>query len=197
MKQAYPLNWPVGYKRTSNRIDSKFKQSLERAQWEVVNELKRMGVSDVIISTNLRIRKDGGLYTEDLVKIVPDPGVAVYFTYKKKEISMCCDRYRRVWENIYALAKGIEALRGMERWGVSDFLDRAFSGFAALPAGPAKKDWWEVLLCSPDASEEHIKNSYRLLAKKYHPDTGSVQNADMFNEVADAYREAMKHFQPA
>lgn len=49
---------------------------------------------------------------------------------------------------------------------------------------------YEVLDISEDASEEEIKNSYKRLAKKYHPDVTDldVQKAeDRFKEISIAY----------
>ncbi len=49
-------------------------------------------------------------------------------------------------DNIQAIRKTIEAMRGLERWGVSDMLQRTFSGFKALPdqTGIGKEAWWIV-----------------------------------------------------
>jgi hypothetical protein len=195
MKQAYPLQWPVGYKRTIHRVESKFKQTMERAQLELQNEVKRLGGKNLVVSTDLKYRPDGLLYADQIKRKVVDPGVAIYFRYKDKEISMCCDKYQTIWENIYALAMGIYALRGMERWGVSDFLDRAFSGFAALPEKASAPAWYNVLELSENASADQIKERYRELIKKHHPDVGG--SAEKFIQVKLAYEDAMKKFQPA
>lgn len=187
MKEAYPLCWPPGYHRTPSRINSNFKQSMEKAQQALRRELSLLKASDLIVSTNLRVRSDGGLYTADLSRQIEDPGVAIYFRYKKKDVSMCADQYKTVWENIYALAKGIEALRGMERWGVSDFLDRVFTGFAALPPSVSYRPWYLVLGVSRDADAESVKATYRQLCKANHPDVGG--NKDRMDEILKAYQE--------
>lgn len=125
--EKFPLQWPTGYKRSNNRKRSQFKQTNDGAQRALLNEIRMLGATDLIVSTNIPVRNDGGFYSKYADGKNMDPGVAIYFKYKNKPVSMCCDTYTTVWENVYALAKGIEALRGMDRWGVSEFLDRAFN----------------------------------------------------------------------
>lgn len=197
MIDAYPLQWPIGYKRNNSdsRKRSKFITTADRSQKFLREEVRRLcgrtAEPHLIISTNIPVRKDGGLYIEYMNRRIDDPGVAIYFKYKGKDISMCCDQYITVWENVYALGKGIEALRSMDRWGVSDFLERAFTGFSALPENTqVVKMWWEVLMVSQFASEEEIKTAYRSLAKKYHPDVNKV-NPEYFNTIQSAYELAI------
>ena len=51
-----------------------------------------------------------------------------------------------------------------------------------------KKDYYEVLGVSKDASEQEIKSAFRKLAKKYHPDVSKEENAaEKFKEAKEAY----------
>ena len=52
-----------------------------------------------------------------------------------------------------------------------------------------KRDYYEVLRVSKDASESDIKKSYRKLAMKYHPDRNPDDPAaeDKFKEASEAY----------
>ncbi|MDD4222634.1 MAG: DnaJ domain-containing protein, partial [Candidatus Methanomethylophilus sp.] len=53
-----------------------------------------------------------------------------------------------------------------------------------------KRDYYEVLGLSKDATPDEIKKAYRMLAKKYHPDV-STEPKDVaeakFKEISEAY----------
>lgn len=51
-----------------------------------------------------------------------------------------------------------------------------------------KKDYYEILGVSRDATKEEIKRAYRRLALKYHPDKSSDPDAEeKFKEISEAY----------
>lgn len=189
MIDAHPLQWPFGYKRSKSRKSSAFKQTAENAQKFLRNELYLMGATNIVVSSNIPVRKDGWMYGDMANEKISDPGVAIYFKHKGIDIVMCCDTYFRVWENVYALGKGIEALRGMERWGVSEFMERAFTGFKALPEA-REQQWFEILGVPPASPADIIKEAYRKLVQIHHPDKGGT--VDGFTRIKNAYLQGLE-----
>lgn len=192
---AYPLHWPAGWPRTPaiQRERGSFDGTQDRVRRELLAEIDRIALGadsrrftiseHVVLSTNQPLRRDGqpsAAHGEPA-----DPGVAVYFTRKKKPVCFACDKFDRVWKNMRAIQKTIEALRGIERWGSSQLLDRAFTGFAALPhkTGPS---CWELLGVEPEADEATILTAWRKKAQSAHPDAGGTHTAmAALNEAKD------------
>jgi hypothetical protein len=90
-----------------------------------------------------------------------DLGVAVYFTYRGRQMCLACDQWDKIQDNIHAIRKTIEAFRGIPRWGTGDMMERAFTGFEELPAPgqQAKRPWWQVLGVNQNASPQAIKEA--------------------------------------
>lgn len=52
----------------------------------------------------------------------------------------------------------------------------------------AEKDYYAILGVPPTATQEEIRQAYRKLARRYHPDSGSEEaSAEKFQEVREAY----------
>jgi hypothetical protein len=194
MEQVYPLQWPEGMPRTPrHRIaDSRFDVSPDRAQRLMHDEIKRMGGRNIIVSTNQRVRRDGGVYAADLNRTPDDAGVAVFFDRDGQRVCFACDRYPRLWENMRAIGKTIEAMRAIERYGSQELLNRAFTGFAALPSPEQASHWRSVLGVKEGRSPglEALTDRYRELAKRRHPDSGG--SAEQFQALQEAFEQAKK-----
>lgn len=138
---AYPLFWPTGRPRAQRRSRSSFRNSnVYRETQEVRRELELLGARSVIVSTNLMLRNDGIPYAGQ--KQPSDPGVAVWFDLKGVQHALACDAWDRAEDNLRAIAKHVEAMRGQLRWKVAT-AQEAFAGFKALPVGGESRPWWE------------------------------------------------------
>lgn len=189
MVDAFPLYWPEGWPRTKYPQKARFSTGQNRAQSAIVRELNLLGAKDIVISTNLEIRRDGLPYVNQTR--LDDAGVAVYFDREGNNQCIPCDKWSTVADNMQAIAKTIEALRGLERWGAKDMVDAAFRGFKALPESViiTEAPWYSVLGVEPDAPASFIRNAYRDLVKKHHPDVGG--DPKEFERIQQAYKRGM------
>lgn len=168
----FPLDWPPGWKRTKYPRRAPFKVTPSQAERDMLDELRMMGAKRIIISTNRRVNRDGSFSVAR--QTIFDMGVAIYFRRNGRDVVLACDQYDEIHANVRAIGKTIEALRGIERWGASDMLDRAFTGFEALPA---PEQWWQVLGVAQSADRDEISRAYRDLARTAHPDQGGSDAA--------------------
>ncbi len=195
----YPLEWPIGWKRTlpSRRIRGEFTQTKtdiqdlrmpdgtikreakKRAASVTVfvatrrlgDQLERLGAVHTTLSTNVSLRVDGRPRSDEEPK---DPGAAVYFSFRGKATVLACDCYTRVADNIAALAAHIDALRRIERYGVGT-IEQALAGYKALPADSAA-DWRSVFGFPKEArpSLAELDRVYKEWMKVKHPDAGGT-----------------------
>ncbi|MHB1952359.1 MAG: DnaJ domain-containing protein [Sulfobacillus sp.] len=213
MISAFPLQWPEGWPRAKSREHARF-HSTERkysstpggssynikkdlsvadALERGLSELQKLGIKrdDIVISTNLETRLDG--LPRSNQSNPHDPGASVYWQTKKSGMKvLAVDRFYRVADNLAAIAGTLAALRSIERWGGGQILDRAFTGFAALPAPGTKPDWRQVLGVAPHESDpDKIKAAYRIAASRAHPDKEGGSN-DRMAEINRAWAEAQR-----
>jgi hypothetical protein len=215
--QRYPLAWPAGWKRTEpgRRTRAKFGRAssftgsgdqsryvpgrnltMSESTTRCLGELRRMGVQDGdhVISTNVVLRLDGLPRSDQ--RAPTDPGVAVYWIDRGARGSpqrcMAVDHYDRVEDNLAAIAATLEAMRAIERHGGAAILDRAFTGFTALPPPMAAgKPWREVFGFQGErVTQIELQGAYRTARSEAHPDKGGLPGA--FQAVQDAYEQACR-----
>ncbi len=177
MTEAYPLSWPPGWPRHKGMQDSDSRFKGPRYQWDRVyrelnEELRRIGATKIVVSTNQPLRNDGAPYAQQ--RNISDVGVAVYFMRNGKPLVMAQDRFWSIMDNMRSLTISIEGLRQMERHGGAHMMERAFDGFAALPP---VDDCWMVLglagIPRENISRATVTNAFRVRAREGHNDTGT------------------------
>lgn len=189
----YPLDWPLGWKRTPShqRRPALFRRHVQASAGNgspyrrlerlsvgdgldrLLGELRRLGASRVIVSSNLRVRSDGLPYAQQ-AKRLDDPGVAVYFQLKRQSLALACDKWTSAAENMAAIAGHIEAIRAQDRYGVGS-LEQAFAGYKALPADTAA-DWRKVFGFPADSRPtlDQVDSAFKAAARQRHPDLGGT-----------------------
>lgn len=198
--EAFPLSWPPGWPRTPPgreqraRFNVKIQGSTYQRKGQVtlyvgrerlLDELRRLGATDVVLSSNIPVRLDGLPYSKAAEP--RDHGVAVYFRIKREPRVLACDKWDRVADNMAALAAHVEAIRGQMRWGVGS-LEQAFGGYRALPAMGDVKPWWAVLGVPQDAPMPAVERRRDELLMKHHPDKGGSHS--MAAEINAAFSQA-------
>lgn len=201
---ASPLTWPHGWKRTpaGHRVDARFgsrkkqtngyhalqKITVAHAVDAVYVQLRMMGFGDwqSILSTNLNLRLDG--IPRSGQPEPQDTGASVWWrkdTDQPYKV-LAIDQYDRVADNIYAIAKTLEAMRGIGRWGSGEILERTYTGFTALP-GPDTAggvDHYQVIGAQAGDSPTDLSQAYRRALSAAHPDKGG--SSDQFHAVREA-----------
>jgi hypothetical protein len=198
--------WP--YEPTSSREWGQFKAGWDSTLNLLDFEMSKLGASEVVIECFLRrseIRMDG--WPRSDARTPSHPGVAVHFdTQKLGHLRYATDRYRDWKHNLRAIALGLQALRAVDRYGITRGGEQ-YRGFGELPAGlamPAHKMSVEEaakFVCKhagmPEASwgglldsissgrpEMQYGPAYRMAAKRLHPDTGG--SVDEFQTLQEA-----------
>ena len=191
MSQQYSLQWPIGWKRTNYPDYSRFSPGTVATESnEVIHQLDLLGATECI-SSNMQYKPNGMPYSRQ--QRLADTGVAVYFKLNGNEQCIPCDKWTTLEDNLRAIWKTIEALRGIERWGAKEMVNAAFRGFKALPetiimGEYTAKAWWEVLQVSQTANWDVIEAAYKRLLHKVHPDKGGSSFA--FQQVREAFKQA-------
>lgn len=154
-----------------------------RAPWSSTLELigaetGKLGATLVVIqvdATEARIRRDGMLRANTKVDF---PGVRVSFESIHGPLVYATDTFDDWQANVRAIALSLNALRAVDRYGVSKRGEQ-YTGWAQLPAGPS----------ASTAREEAQKlidtyGSLTAALKATHPDLGG--SAEDFHRVQNA-----------
>ena len=185
MTVAFPLNWPEGWPSTpsSRRVyNYQLKRaSLDSAREHLYDQLRLLGAGQVVLSTNIPLRNDGQFYAT-MKPVDGEVGVAVYFQLRGKPMAMARDSFETIAQNLRSLGLAIEHLRGLDRHGGAQMLERAFAGFSALPppqsSGPTLEvNWRDLFAPLPEGLTNPelltlVEHRYRSKAKTAHADAG-------------------------
>lgn len=205
--QAIPA-WPR--KLTGSRHHSRFKVTYSQTIDLLERELLHLGAHSVAMQIAIRpedIRLDGQMRAN----IKPShPGVILCFTGKHGPVTMPCDHYTHWHDNLRAIALSLEALRAVDRHGVTTSGEQ-YKGWKQLPGGielgPAtlsiEDAARELMSLSNDlrlfdgiATVQRIvgdvgvyKTMFRRAVTLHHSDSGGDRSAwDKLQQVADVLK---------
>jgi len=196
-----PLDqWPgvrtPSYKRQDARFRSKYSQTLDLLE----QELRHLKAKDIVIQAGFQlseIRNDG--WPRSNARRPADPGVIVSFICPTGALSFPCDRYRDWEDNLRAIALSLEALRAVDRYGVTQHAEQ-YKGWTQLPPAPGRV---EKKMTAAEASSilsnesgmyvpelnivpSVLDNALKAARRRCHPDAGGTH--ERFVLVEEAYR---------
>jgi len=163
------------------------------------HELAKLNAKDIVIQAQFDakdIRQDGWPRSSARPK---GPALIVSFKGSKGPLSFPCDRYTSWEDNLYAIALSLEALRAVDRHGVTQNAEQ-YKGWTQLPPpAPAKAGfadrqaaatWLASYAVVPKdyilSDSEAAERAYRTAAKKLHPDAGG--STVEFQRLGEAMR---------
>jgi len=176
--------WPTVL--TPNRQMSKFSATLsdtltllEREIWHLVDTKKQQESAELLIAIPPgAFRVDGRPYANAKAE---HPGVIFSIDSKFGHLSYPCDTFLTWQDNLRAIAKTLEALRMVDRYGVSKRSEQ-YRGFLAIeataaPSGFATVESAIAFLATfhptiPDAVSVPPRLLVRAAQRKSHPDHG-------------------------
>lgn len=207
--------------RTRAPQRSRFDASWEKTWTLLMREASSLGARRVLILLDAdatHFRLDGRLRAEAKLR---SQAVVVVVDGRHGPIRLPCDRYDRWQDNIRAIALSLEALRSVDRYGVTRSSEQ-YRGWTALPPGsaPEAADPWRTVeeaavflmrIVDPrDATYEDgidgaarslledpeaLSYLWREVVRRTHPDQGGdakvMVRANRAKAFIDRSREAM------
>jgi hypothetical protein len=167
----------------TTRRRTPFSAPWSRTQQLLDRELVALGASDVVFQLDMAerdIRVDG--YPRANARPA-SPAVIVSFKSRHGWLRYQCDAFEggaEGWQdNVRAIALGLEALRQVERYGITKHGEQ-YTGWKALPDSTMSRYEAEELLMkhgySGAGTPVDHRTLYRLAAKKLHPDQGGSRD---------------------
>jgi hypothetical protein len=124
-------HWPGP--RTTRPEPAKFSAPWSKTLDLLERELRHLQAREIVLQADVQrgqIRNDGMLYAQAIPR---SPGVIVSFNSKHGALSYPSDRFHKWQDNVRAIALALEALRAVDRYGVTKRAEQ-YKGWQALPA---------------------------------------------------------------
>jgi hypothetical protein len=174
--------WP--YPERPRRF-AQYRVGYDRTLRDLEREIKLLDGSDVVVGVvgNPReVRRDGMLRSDARLAY---EGIEVSFSVPDgRRLVFHTDVHRggaTSWQdNLRAIVLGLEALRAVERYGITEGIGQQYAGFAQLESGGPSIDRGKRLV--------EQAGSIREALRRHHPDNGGQQGD--FIDV-QAYRQAV------
>lgn len=170
-------DWQGERSTWQTRRRTPFFSTWEKTQRLLDRELAALGAEDVVFQLDMPerdIRQDG--YPRANARPA-SPAVIVSFKSRHGWLRYQCDAFEggaEGWQdNVRAIALGLEALRQVERYGITKRGEQ-YTGWKALPESTLSQREAEAFI--RDTSRVHasvdLTTAYRLATKELHPDKG-------------------------
>lgn len=190
--------WPGGRTRPYARKNSPFRAPYLDTLNLLEYELSLLKAKDVLFQsgfTRAQLRNDGWPRAGENPS---DPGIIISFQSPKGDLSFPCDTYNDFQANMRAIGLALEALRAVDRYGVTKHAEQ-YKGWQKLPEPGATSHFKNaedaarfiaiqsrinILPASLLGHPEVLKETYRKAAFHLHPDRGG--NVDQFNLLQEA-----------
>jgi hypothetical protein len=150
------------------------------------SEIRAIGGKAVVMGIGLResdIRLDG--LPRSNAPNPAHPGVELSFESRYGRLVYATDVFDHWQDNVRAIAKGLEALRAVERWGVSRRGEQ-YAGFAQLTAGGPDPERGRRLV------ENRFEGNVAKALRATHPDTRDGAYTDRDFADVQAYRQGVE-----
>ena len=187
-------HWP--HKKTRNPKRAQFRVTYSRTLELLDRELAKLGVKKAVIQLDLpesKIKIDGTPYSTAR----PDfEGVILSFESKYGHLKYATDMFDAWQDNLRAIALGLEALRKVDRYGITKRGEQ-YTGWKALPENvDAVNSLYKAaefisrhsgysagdIACDKDTFEQ----AYRAAARRLHPDKGgNVYDFSLLQKAKD------------